>query len=101
MWRDRYVINTLPSTPTYTDFKKALDKAFEDGNAAANAMIKLKELKQGQKTADEYMATFKALIGETGIMEDVSIIDLYQTSLNGPLIDKCYSVLPVLKTFEE
>src|SRR5713101_7926773 len=63
MWCDRYVLDTLPCTPTYTDFKKALDKAFEDGNAATNAMIKLKELKQGEKTADEYMATFKALIG--------------------------------------
>src|SRR5713101_2323998 len=49
MWCDRYVLDTLPSTPTYTNFKKALDKAFEDGNATANAMIKLKELKQGQK----------------------------------------------------
>src|SRR6266849_1631858 len=101
MWCDRYVIDTLPSTLTYTDFKKALDKAFEDGNAAANAMIKLKELKQGQKMADEYTAMFKALIGETSITEDVSIIDLYQTGLNGPLVDKCYSVLPTLKTFEE
>src|SRR5712692_3038346 len=64
-------------------------------------MIKLKELKQGQKMADEYTATFKALISETGIMEDVSIIDLYQTGLNGPLVDKCYGVLPILKTFEE
>src|SRR6266852_5030640 len=101
MWCDRYVIDTLPSTPMYTNFKKALDKAFEDGNTAANAMIKLKELKQGQKTANEYTATFKALIGETGITEDVSIIDLYQTSLNSPLVDKCYGVLPILKTFEE
>src|SRR5712692_7623300 len=64
-------------------------------------MIKLKELRQGQKTADEYTATFKALIGETGITEDVSIIDLYQTGLNGPLVNKCYGVLPVLKTFAE
>src|SRR5712692_5105438 len=101
MWHDCYVIDTLPSTLTYTDFKKALDKAFEDGNATANAMIKLKELKQGQKTADEYTATFKALIGETGITEDISIIDLYQTGLNSPLIDKCYGVLPTLKTFNE
>src|SRR5713101_6999972 len=64
-------------------------------------MIKLKELKQGQKTADEYTAMFTDLIGETCIMEDVSIIDLYQTGLNGPLIDKCYGVLPTLKTFAE
>src|SRR5713101_9647554 len=101
MWCDRYIIDTLPSVPTYTNFKKALDKAFEDGNAVANAMIKLKELKQGQKTADEYTATFKALIRETGITEDISIIDFYQNGLNGPLVDKCYGVLPVLKTFEE
>src|SRR6266849_463686 len=47
------------------------------------------------------MATFKALIGEMGITEDVSIIDLYQTGLNGPLVNKCYSMLPTLKTFEE
>src|SRR5713101_775495 len=47
------------------------------------------------------MAAFKALIGKTGITEDVSIIDLYQTSLNSPLVDKCYGILPTLKTFEE
>src|SRR6266849_4510275 len=41
------------------------------------------------------------LIGETGITEDVSIIDLYQTGLNSTLVNKCYGMLPTLKTFEE
>src|SRR5713226_8447836 len=66
----------------------------------AKAVLKLCQLKQKTKTCDEYTAEIKALAREAGIIGDPSLIQFYQDSLNAPLLDQCWGIIPTPLTLK-
>ena len=87
MWRDHFVKLDMKRVVKFDNFTDLIDLTFKDTNAEAKAMLKLHQLKQKTKTCDEYTAEFKALTSEAGITGNASLIQFYQDSLNGPLLD--------------
>src|SRR5216684_7055560 len=87
MWRDRFIEQDMKKVVDFEAFNNLLNLTFKDTNAKAKAALKLCQLKQKTKTCDKYTAEFKALTVEAGITGKPSLIQFYQDSLNGPLLD--------------
>ena len=100
MWRDRFVKQDMKKVTEFDKFNDLLDLTFKDTNAEAKAVLKLHQLKQKSRTCDEYMAEFKALATEAGIVGDPSLIQFYQDGLNSPLLDCCWGIIPTPLTLK-
>src|SRR5713101_2759114 len=90
----------MKKVTVFEDFNNLLDLTFKDTNAKAKAALKLHQLKQKSRTCDEYMAEFKALATEAGIMGDPSLIQFYQDGLNSPLLNRCWGIIPTPLTLK-
>src|SRR5713101_5161655 len=101
MWRDCFVKINMKKVVKFDDFTDLLDLTSKDTNAEAKAALKLCQLKQKTKTCDKYTVEFKALTLEAGIVGDPSLIQLYQDSLNVPLLDQCWGIIPTLLTSQD
>src|SRR5882757_10382196 len=89
IWKNRFVedhFGPSQTLPSYVDFCTLLDDRFLDTNVQAEAFIKLRALKQGKKTADEYTAEFRDLALEARITEDNSLIDHTNLVSTPPLL---------------
>ena len=62
---------------------------FKDRQMANKARHKLRMLKQGTMTADQYQAEFKLHMKDTGF-NDVALVEYFKTGLNQPLVDQIY-----------
>src|SRR5713101_5210371 len=100
MWRDHFVEQDMKKVVIFEDFNNLLDLTFKDTNAEAKAALRLCQLKQKTKTCDKYTAEFKALATEAGIIRDPSLIQFYQDSLNSPLLDQCWGIIPIPLTLK-
>src|SRR5229473_3269186 len=90
----------MKKVTVFEDFNNLLDLTFKDTNAEAKAALKLHQLKQKSRTCDEYMAEFKALATEAGIVGDPSLIQFYQDGLNSPLLNCCWGIIPTPLTLK-
>jgi len=103
-WKNRFVedhFGPSQTMPSYVDFCSAMDDRFLDTNIQTEAFLKLRALKQGKKTADEYTAEFRDLAAEAKIREDHSLIDHYQFGLNAPIVDRIFMSDTIPTKFEE
>jgi hypothetical protein len=102
-WRVRYVNKTMTQAgyvANFQTFSKELDDAFTESNLEQKAMDALTHLQQGRRTADEYTAEFLAHLSDAGIPSDRAAIKLYQDGLNGPIVDRIYSIIPLPNTLD-
>src|SRR5712692_4830457 len=99
MWRDHFIEADMKRVIKFNDFN-LLDLTFKDTNAEAKAALKLCQLKQKTKTCDKYTTEFKALTSEAGITGNPSLIQFYQDSLNSPLLDQCWAIIPTPLTLD-
>ena len=82
-------------SPTYSDFIGNLKEEFKAEEHDQEALIKLFNLKQGNRTAKELVNEFKFLASEAGLgfetySDHVHMIRLFQGSLNLPLLRKIF-----------
>lgn len=81
-----------PTTmPTWQVFLKEFNASFSDPSPAATARNKLEFLKQGSKSAEEYVNTFKAVMKDTGY-NDAALVDYFERGLKPSLHAKIYSL---------
>src|SRR4029078_9634646 len=85
---------------TWEEFQAEIRKTFGDPNPASTARHKLSQLKQGSHTADEYVASFKELKGDTGY-NDTALVEKFEQGLNSSLVDKIYALPEMPTTLEE
>lgn len=79
------------ATETIGEFWKAFEKAFISSDTAADARVKLHELRQ-TGTADEYNAQFQTLAAQGEIKEYNSLLELYQRGLKRAILDRIYNM---------
>jgi hypothetical protein len=83
----------------WDDFESALRETFGDPNPAGTARHKMNQLKQGSHTADEYVASFRGLAGDTQY-NDAALVEKFQNGLNSSLVDKIYALPEMPQTLE-
>jgi Retrotransposon gag protein/Zinc knuckle len=98
------LIDPSKPTPDYlSDWKKfmtKMDEMFKEADEQGKALQKLKALKQGSKTADEFFAEFKTWAAATKF-NDEALIDRLKEGLNGPLLDSIYHLNKLPTTLDE
>src|SRR3954452_25163544 len=70
---------------------KDLLVAFGDPDPSSTARFKMDQLKQGNHSAEEYVASFKALTSKTKY-NDAAHVEKFEKGLNPALVDKIYSL---------
>jgi hypothetical protein len=104
-WKEAYVADILNAKkgtfPKHDDFVKDLKKAFLPGDPEGDARAKIRQLKQGKSSVDEYNAQFRILAGQSGITEFRALKDYYMQGLNTGILAKIFSNVTQPKTMEE
>lgn len=78
---------------TWDEFKDALKNSFEPKDEIAIGIEALKDIRQGQKLAEDHNLAFKALATRTKLAgEPTALINMYQESLNWRLLQKLLSM---------
>lgn len=85
---------------SWAEFKKEFESTFLDPNPAGTARYKMDHLRQGGKTADEYVASFRELISRTGY-NDAAHVEKFEKGLNSALVDKIYALPEMPSTLKE
>ena len=81
-----------------------LGKSFEDPSKKETAIQRLRQLKQGSKSADVFFQQFEILKTKAGLknkVHDTVLIDLLQYSLNTEVLRQLIHIYPVLTTYED
>ncbi|KAF4612637.1 hypothetical protein D9613_011793 [Agrocybe pediades] len=83
----------------WNDFVYEFREVFGDPDPSNTAKHKMLMLKQGKQTADEYVASFRALVSDTGY-NDAALVDQFKAGLNENLRNAVYYVPDMPKTLE-
>ena len=89
---------------TFQDFMNQLGKSFEDPSKKETAIQKLRQLKQGSKSADVFFQQFEILKTKAGLKDkvyDTVLIDLLQYLLNTEVLRQLIHIYPVPTTYED
>lgn len=76
---------------TWLEFLEDFKSCFGDPYPAASARHKLGLLKQGNLTAEDYVAQFKEFMDETGY-NDAALVEFFERGLSQPLLQRIYSL---------
>jgi Zinc knuckle/Retrotransposon gag protein len=91
--------------PDYRSFLASLKNAFKPEDRTQDAMNKLTILKQGNRAAEELVTEFRLLAGQAGLSDktesdNMHLIRMFQSALNGPLAKKILFGEEVPRTIE-
>src|SRR5271156_3980662 len=93
LWADRKVdqYQLGKPIPSWTEFIAQLRDTFGDPDRAGSAGLRMGNLSQGSKSADEYVQEFREVANLTLYNDEVHI-DHFQQGLNHSLVEKIYSL---------
>jgi hypothetical protein len=107
LWRDSWIRQNQVAGalvyPTWNTFLTDLNAAFKPIDDVGEAMHLMQQLRQGAKTAEELNMEWTLLARRADIMTagDVTLINLYQKTLNQPLLEKILDGENVPNTIQE
>ena len=87
-------------TVTYAAFETQVRQAFGDSDRAATARLKIKTVKQGNASADDYIVDFDQYKDLTLYNND-ALIQAFKEGLNQPLLSKIYALPAMPTTIQE
>jgi hypothetical protein len=95
LYREQVILDN----PFYSvkDFLDKLQNEFGEIDAAGKAQVALKQLKQGSKTGDEFLAEFQILAGEAQFNEE-ALMSIIKEAINDGLLESIYHLEYVPKT---
>jgi len=77
--------------PTWDSFLEDFRNTFSDPDPKSTARHKLRKLKQGTNSADEYVASFRESMDETGYNDD-ALADMFEEGLTQELVNMIYTL---------
>jgi hypothetical protein len=72
-------------------FKISVRTAFGDSDHVATAQLKIKEVKQGKESVDDYVVWFEEFEGLTGF-DDAALAEIFKEGLAPQILSQCYSL---------
>ena len=101
-WKEAYIADKTVRTggfsfSTWEDFLRVFKEGFAPIDEAGNARLKLKTLKQGERTAEEYISDFRIYALKSGITADEALSEYFMDGLQPRLLEKIFTMekLPV------
>ncbi|GBE79417.1 hypothetical protein SCP_0206150 [Sparassis crispa] len=85
---------------SWKEFITDVNKAFGDENIEETACTLLRNIKQGMRTADDYIAKFQSLAPKAKL-EDARSIEYFKWGLNDPLRQRRYGMESMPKTLDK
>lgn len=86
---------------TWSDFIAKINTSFLPINSSADAVTKLKDLKQGSGSVDDYIAKFRTIVGLTDFKDTAFLIDKFLDGLNDGLQSRVLGNTTEMKTLED
>jgi hypothetical protein len=99
-WAKRKVKLLHKEGQTWTQFLSDFKASFSDPDPAGTARTKMDLLKQGSTSADEYVASFKELMDDTGY-NDAALVEKFERGLTKFLVDRIYTLPELPATLDE
>ena len=101
-WKEAYIANKTMITGgfgfgSWGDFLKVFKEGFAPIDEAGNACLKLKTLKQGERTTKDYILDFCIHALKLGITADEALSEYFMDGLHPRLLEKIFTMekLPV------
>jgi hypothetical protein len=86
--------------PSWETFLEDFMQTFSDPDPTGTARFKLSKLKQGTGSVDDYVASFKELMDDTGYNEG-ALVEMFERGLTKLLVDRIYSLPEFPETLED
>src|SRR6202522_978627 len=94
-WKEAFVRDVINS-PTndfgsLKQFTIDLKKAFEASDSEGDARAKLRQLKQGKDSVDDYVAQFRILAGKARMTDNVALTEYFMEGVNTGILQKIFA----------
>ena len=76
---------------TLEDFIKEVKKAFSAADTEGDARAKLRQLRQGKGSVDEYIAEFRILAGKAKMKDDKALTEYFMEGINTGILQKIFA----------
>jgi len=96
-WKEAFVRDVIAQpgpTSNFGTLKQFIDnlkKAFEAPDAEGDARAKLRQLKQGKDSVDEYVAQFRILAGKAKMTDDKALTEYFMEGINMGILQKIFA----------
>src|SRR5271168_2148940 len=94
-WKEAFVrdiinspINDFGSLKQFTD---NLRRAFEASDSEGDARAKLRQLKQGKDSVDDYVAQFRILAGKARMTDNAALMEYFMEGVNTGILQKVFA----------
>jgi hypothetical protein len=93
-WKESFIadVATTGTYGTHADFVKKLKTAFELADSEGEAWAKLRKLRQGKDTVDEYIAQFRVLAGRAKITDNKNLIEYFMEGIHQAILTKIFAL---------
>jgi len=85
-WKESFITAAIAKAPvdygTIKDFLKELRTAFDLADSEGEARAKIRKLRQGKDSVDEYISQFRVLAGKAKITDDKNLIEYFMEGIN-------------------
>src|ERR1700678_3170158 len=104
-WKEAFVRDVI-NTPTndfgsLKQFTVDLKKAFEASDLEGDARAKLRQLKQGIDSVDDYVAQFRILAGKARMTDDAALTEYFMEGINTGSLQKIFAQKKIPATITE
>src|SRR6202522_2068569 len=103
-WKEAFIREVINSPVidfgSLKQFTVNLKKAFEASDSEGDARAKLRQLKQGKDSVDDYVAQFRILAGKARMTNDAAFMEYFMEGINTGILQKIFAqeILPATIT---
>src|SRR6202522_3790604 len=104
-WKEAFVRDIINSPindfGSLKQFTVDLKKAFEASDSEGDARAKLRQLKQGKDSVDDYVAQFRILAGKARMTDNAALTEYFMEGVNTGILQKIFAQEKVPATITE
>src|ERR1700678_3072845 len=94
-WKEAFVREVINSPiidfGSLKQFTVDLKKAFEASDSEGDARAKLRQLKQGKESVDDYVAKFRILAGKARMTDNAALTEYFMEGINTGILQKIFA----------
>ena len=102
-WKEAFITECAATTGygTLKAFIDRLKEAFDLADAEGDARAKLRKLRQGKESVDEYISQFRVLAGKAKMTDDKALIEYFMEGINQGILTKIFSLKTLPTTISQ
>jgi len=100
-WTQEKLATATQDFGTIKSFIDELKKAFSAADTEGDARAKLRQLRQGKNSVDEYVAEFRILAGKAKMKDDKALTEYFMEGINTGILQKIFASETLPTTIQE